>query len=202
VSRLGLGEGLMRVARCICIGNQRCEHVLREVTRGLPQILLFCRQPEIDGHCCSSLKRWSAGSAQVPRRPKLLLPVCFRAPQLLWCPPISDRQLAIAAQSLAGLRRAASPGHCFHREIQSRRDGDAAHLVQNLATRKLVVPVQIHPWSYLTSCSKANSVPGSRQTATPGSPSAAKPRVGVLGNVVVTSVSPTLAGRDAMACRL
>src|SRR3984893_9546475 len=104
ISRLGLGEGLMRVARCICIGNQRSEHVLREVTRGLPQILLFCRQPEIDGHCCSSLKRWSAGSAQVPRRPKLLLPVCFRAPQLLWCAPISDGQLAIAAQSLAGLR--------------------------------------------------------------------------------------------------
>ena len=45
----------MRVARCICIGNQRCEHVLREVTRGLPQILLFYRQPEIDGHCCVSL---------------------------------------------------------------------------------------------------------------------------------------------------
>src|SRR6202048_1299956 len=55
ISRLGLGEGLMRVARCICIGNQRCEHVLREVTRGLPQILLFFRQPEIDGHCCVSL---------------------------------------------------------------------------------------------------------------------------------------------------
>src|SRR5207247_9269826 len=53
--------------------------------------------------------------------------------------------------------------------------------ISNLATRKLVVLVQIHPWSYLTSCSKANSVPGSRQTATPGSPSAAKPRVEVLG---------------------
>src|SRR6266849_6783949 len=57
-------------------------------------------------------------------RPKLLLPVCFRAPQLLWWAPISDGQLAIAAQSLAGLRRAASPGHCFHREIRSRHDGD------------------------------------------------------------------------------
>jgi hypothetical protein len=51
-------------------------------------------------------------------------------------------------------------------------------------------------------CSKANSVPGSRQTAIPSSLSAAKPRVEVLGNVVVMSVSPTLAGRDATACRL
>jgi hypothetical protein len=42
-----------------------------------------------------------------------------------------------------------------------------------------------------------NSVPGSRQTATLGSPSAAKLRVEVLRNVVVTSVSPTLAGRDS-----
>jgi len=31
-----------------------------------------------------------------------VLPVCFRAPQLLWCAPISDGQLAIAAQSIAG----------------------------------------------------------------------------------------------------
>src|SRR6267378_7402159 len=82
------------------------------------------------------------------------------------------------------------------------RCGTFGSTTPNLATRKLVVLVQIHPWSYLTSCSKANSVPGSRQTATPGSPSAAKPRVEVLGNVVVMSVSPTLAGRDAMACRL
>jgi hypothetical protein len=45
-----------------------------------------------------------AGTSQDCRRPKLLLPVCFRAPQLLWCAPISDGQLAIAAQSLAGLQ--------------------------------------------------------------------------------------------------
>src|SRR6516164_4613616 len=50
VSRFGLGEGLMRVARCICIGNERSEHVLREVARCLPQLLLFFRQSEIDGH--------------------------------------------------------------------------------------------------------------------------------------------------------
>ena len=43
---------------------------------------------------------------------------------------------------------------------------------------------------------------GSMQTATLGSLSLAKPRVEVPGKVVVISVSPTLAGRVATACRL
>jgi hypothetical protein len=46
------------------------------------------------------------------------------------------------------------------------------------------------------------SVPGSMQTATASSLSDAKPRVAVPRNVVVTSVSPTWAGRVATACRL
>ncbi len=40
------------------------------------------------------------------------------------------------------------------------------------------------------------------QTATAGSPRAAKPRVDELMNEVVTSLSAILAGRDAVACRL
>jgi len=41
------------------------------------------------------------------------------------------------------------------------------------------------------------SVPASRQTATLASSSAAKPPVGVLKNLLVRSLSPTLAGRLA-----
>ncbi|MGY4371023.1 hypothetical protein ACVW1A_007088 [Bradyrhizobium sp. LB1.3] len=40
------------------------------------------------------------------------------------------------------------------------------------------------------------------ETATVGSAADAKPRVEVPRKVVVTTVSPTSAGRDAMACRL
>src|SRR5260370_34186454 len=50
--------------------------------------------------------------------------------------------------------------------------------------------------SYLTSFSNATSVPGKRHTATFGSPIAANPRVMEFLNFVVTSSSPTFAGRD------
>ena len=49
---------------------------------------------------------------------------------------------------------------------------------------------------------KRNSVPGSTQTATSGSPTAANPRVTELLNFVVTSLSSILAGRLATWCRL
>jgi putative tryptophan/tyrosine transport system substrate-binding protein len=60
-------------------------------------------------------------------------------------------------------------------------------------------------WRYSitsTSFSKATSVPGSRHTATVGSPTAAKPRVIELAKFVDTSLSPTFAGRDLTKCRL
>src|SRR5947208_15935273 len=56
--------------------------------------------------------------------------------------------------------------------------------------------------SYLTSFSNAPSVPGKRHTATFGSPIAANPRVIEFWNFIVTSSSPTFAGRDATRCRL
>src|SRR5215470_4422541 len=56
--------------------------------------------------------------------------------------------------------------------------------------------------SYLTSCSNATSVPGNRHTATFGSPMAANPRVMEFSNILVTSSSPTFAGRDATRSRL
>ena len=57
------------------------------------------------GYACAALVGSFVGSTfRTCRRPKLLLPVCFRAPQLVWCAPISDGQLAIVVQSLAGLR--------------------------------------------------------------------------------------------------
>ena len=56
--------------------------------------------------------------------------------------------------------------------------------------------------SHLTSSSNATSAPGLRQTATERAPSSANPRVVVIGNVVVTNLSPTFAGRVAMACKL
>src|SRR5438445_316185 len=49
--------------------------------------------------------------------------------------------------------------------------------------------------SHSTFSSNAISVPGSRQTATCGSPTAAKPRVMELLNLVVTSLSSIWAGR-------
>src|SRR5262249_46166552 len=51
--------------------------------------------------------------------------------------------------------------------------------------------------SYLTSFSNAISVPGKRHTATFVSSIAANPRVMEFSNFVVTSLSPTFAGRDA-----
>src|SRR5262249_39059065 len=56
--------------------------------------------------------------------------------------------------------------------------------------------------SYSTSFSNAISVPGKRHTATFGSPIAANPRVREFGNLVVTSLSPSFAGRDATKSRL
>ena len=41
-----------------------------------------------------------------------------------------------------------------------------------------------------------------RQTATPGCPTSEKPRVIEVGKSVDTSLSATLAGREAMRCRL
>jgi hypothetical protein len=49
-------------------------------------------------------------------------------------------------------------------------------------------------FSYSTSFSNATSVPGRRHTATFGSPTAAKPPVIELLNLVGTSLSPTIAG--------
>jgi hypothetical protein len=54
---------------------------------------------------------------------------------------------------------------------------------------------------YSTSFSNATSVPGRRHTATFGSPTAAKPPVIELLNLVDASLSPTVAGRDATSCR-
>ena len=56
--------------------------------------------------------------------------------------------------------------------------------------------------SHLTCWLKASSVPGSRHTATVSSSEAAKPRVPELINRVETSLSPTLAGREATCSRL
>ena len=54
----------------------------------------------------------------------------------------------------------------------------------------------------LTFLSNANSVPGRRQTATLFSAGEAKPRVAAPRKLVDIRVSPTFAGRDAMAWRL
>jgi hypothetical protein len=54
----------------------------------------------------------------------------------------------------------------------------------------------------LTSSAKESSVPGKTHTATSGSQGALKPFVIELLNSVVTSFSPTLAGRDNMCLRL
>src|SRR6478672_10900864 len=55
--------------------------------------------------------------------------------------------------------------------------------------------------SHSTFSSNAISVPGNRQTATFGSPTAAKPRVMELLNLVVTSLSSIWAGRFAPELR-
>jgi hypothetical protein len=64
----------------------------------------------------------------------------------------------------------------------------------------MVAKATAHPGSRFFS--KASSVPGNRQTATFGSPTAAKPRVLELTKVVETSLSPTLAGLEATWRRL
>src|SRR6266576_6480638 len=56
--------------------------------------------------------------------------------------------------------------------------------------------------SHSTFSSNAISVPGNRQTATCGSPTAAKPRVMEFLNLVVTSLSSIWAGRVATWCKL
>jgi hypothetical protein len=56
--------------------------------------------------------------------------------------------------------------------------------------------------SHSTFSSNVISVPGNRQTATCGSPTAAKPRVMELLNLVVTSLSSIWAGRFATWCKL
>jgi len=50
------------------------------------------------------------------------------------------------------------------------------------------------PLTHSTSFSNAISVPGRRHTATFGTPTAAKPRVKELSNLVGTSLPPTLGG--------
>jgi hypothetical protein len=56
--------------------------------------------------------------------------------------------------------------------------------------------------SHSISRSNASSVPGLMHTAKPGSPTAQKPFVYIPPNFVVTSWSPTLAGREAKCPRL
>lgn len=53
-----------------------------------------------------------------------------------------------------------------------------------------------------TGLSNASSVPGTRQIATLGSPTAVKPRVIELRKLALISLSPIRAGRDATLCRL
>jgi hypothetical protein len=56
--------------------------------------------------------------------------------------------------------------------------------------------------SHSTFSSNTISVPGKRQTATSGCPTAAKPRVVDLLNLVVTSLSSIWAGLVATLCKL
>ena len=74
--------------------------------------------------------------------------------------------------------------------------------LQNCATLKGIFLDPNQRPRYVTFCSNTNSVPGRRQTATRVSSALANPRVLVPRKSVETSVSPTLAGRDAMACIL
>src|SRR5215831_3593050 len=70
-----------------------------------------------------------------------------------------------------------------------------ANLSPNLFSR-FQLEKRPNPRSNSISFSNATSVPGSRHTATFGSPTAVKPRVIELLNCVVTRLSPTFAGRD------
>ena len=90
-----------------------------------------------------------AGTSQYCRRPKLPLPVCFRAPQLLWCAPISDGQLAIAAQSTLAFDEQR------HQDIISIGKLDRVVMAMRhiwfdhkLANAEAAGLVQIHPWAY------------------------------------------------------
>ena len=69
-------------------------------------------------------------------------------------------------------------------------------LVDLLELRHRMPPDRRPSCQSRTSLSKASSVPGSKQTATLGSSTEAKPRVTVWGKLVDTSLSPTFAGRD------
>jgi len=88
----------------------------------------------------------------------------------------------------------ARASRCWHRT--------SGAILQNFATSKLTLCDLNQRPRYLTFVSKANSVPGSRQTATVFSAGEAKPAVAHPRKWVETRASPTLAGRDAMACRL
>jgi hypothetical protein len=70
---------------------------------------------------------------------------------------------------------------------------------RNLANLCPSLQAKRMPFSHRTSCSKASSVPGSTQTATLGSSTETKPRVIVWGKLDDTSLSPTLAGREAIS---
>jgi hypothetical protein len=74
---------------------------------------------------------------------------------------------------------------------------EARHILAQLLVRE-----ESERMMHLTSRSNTNSVPGRRQTATFGSPTAANPRVNSFTNWVETSLSPTFAGRFATCCRL
>src|SRR5438876_4323996 len=67
------------------------------------------------------------------------------------------------------------------------RSRTCGSILPNFPSRELMVWVQIQRLSYLTFSVNASSVPGSMQTATPGSRSLAKPRVDVPRKVVVTT---------------
>ena len=106
-------------------------------------------------------------------------------------------QQVIAEPSLADL-----PNSCVASRPASIRKLDSIMVTvgnmridcSNFPTRKSMALIDTHPRSYLTFSANANSVPGSKQTATSGSTSDANPRVEVPRNVVVISVSPHFGG--------
>jgi hypothetical protein len=67
---------------------------------------------------------------------------------------------------------------------------------------KLLLRKMLNARLYWTSSSKTISVPDRRHTAMLGSATAQKPRVMECGNFVMTSLSPTFAGREAINSRL
>jgi hypothetical protein len=71
-----------------------------------------------------------------------------------------------------------------------------------LRTDQFLAPDDIKTCSHSTSCANATSVPGRRHTAAVGSSTAANRPVREFLNLVVTSLSPTFAGRDATKSRL